>query len=141
MAIIRYVPLFLPVLGVYALCMPFHDFHQPGVAFSFVLPSTDTIQVSFNEIFLMGVTVVLFFEIVKAAAAKPGTNWIEHMISTFVFIGFLIMFLVMPGAGTSTFLIVTLMSLIDAMAGWIIALRAALRDVGLGMVGVQADHH
>jgi hypothetical protein len=136
-SLFRYVPMFVPILAIYSIFIPFGvNFNEPvKVDFlSFTLPSGAMLDVTMNELFLILVALILFFEIVKAAAVTPGSSWIEHMLSTLVFVAFLVMFLVVEPCGNATFLIITVMSLIDVLAGWTISYRAALRDFG-GMVG------
>jgi hypothetical protein len=124
----RIIPLFAPVLGVYALLMvsglDLNVFHLP----KFALISGATLSVSGNELFLMGVVFLLFFEIIKASNATQNTVFIEHILSTLTFVGFVVMFLTVPACGNATFLILTLMSLVDVLAGWTITYRTALRD-------------
>jgi hypothetical protein len=139
MQLFRYIPLFLPVLAIYSICMPFVDFNQAAALLTFTLPSDAVVSVKFSDVFLIAVALILFFEILKAAAVTPGSSWVEHMLSTLVFIAFLIMFLVVPAAGNSTFLIVMIMSLIDVLAGWTISYRAALRDFGMVGPGVPVN--
>ena len=59
------------------------------------------------------------------------------MFSSFkkVFIIFLIEFIVVKGAGTSTFFILALMSLFDVIAGFSVTITTARRDVTLDRDG------
>jgi hypothetical protein len=47
-----------------------------------------------------------------------------------VFIIMLILFLLVPGFGTTEFFLIMLMSILDFMAGAIVMVNAAKRDVG-----------
>ncbi len=72
----------------------------------------------------------LFFELVKAA--RPGSHSIvDHLLSTAVFIGALVEFLLVRAAGTSVFAILVLIALVDALGGWSISVRTARRDVSI----------
>jgi len=74
--------------------------------------------------------VFLFFEVIKAT--RPSNiSVIDHMLSTLVFIGYLITFIVVPAAGNQFFLMLLLMSLFDVMAGFTVSIVSARRDIGL----------
>lgn len=73
---------------------------------------------------------LLFFEVMKAARVGAGTI-IDHMLSTAVFIAALVAFLLVEVAGTSVFLILVVLCLIDVVAGYTISIRSARRDVNL----------
>ena len=77
---------------------------------------------------------LLFFEIIKAT--RVGSNSIvDHLLSTFVFIAFLVEFLIVPSAAHSVFFILMIIALIDVLAGFSVSIRAATRDVQLGSGG------
>ena len=71
---------------------------------------------------------VLYIELVKSTRTQSSTL-IEHAFSLLVFIGFLIEFIVIKDAATSTFFLLMLMSLLDVMAGFTITVSTAMRDV------------
>jgi len=74
---------------------------------------------------------LLFIELLKAT--RSGTiSIIDHMLSTLVFIGFLVEFIVIKQAATSTFFLLTLISLIDVIAGYSVTIQSARRDFGVG---------
>ena len=72
--------------------------------------------------------VCLFFEIMKSTRTGKSSI-IEHILSTGVFIIFLIEFILLGAAASSTFFILMVMSLIDVIAGFSVSLSAAERDV------------
>ncbi len=75
--------------------------------------------------------VLLFFEILKAT--RVGTNSIvDHLLSTFIFVAFLVEFLLVQGAATPVFFLLMMMTMIDVLAGFSVSIRAATRDVALG---------
>ena len=75
--------------------------------------------------------VLLFFEILKAT--RVGVNSIvDHLLSTFIFVAFLVEFLLVEGAATAVFFLLMLMALIDVLAGFSVSIRTATRDVSLG---------
>jgi len=52
------------------------------------------------------------------------------MLSALVFVGFLVVFIIKPGAATEAFFVVMLMSLIDVIAGFSITITSARKDFG-----------
>ena len=69
----------------------------------------------------------LYVELFKATRTT-NISVIDHMLSLLVFIAFLVLFLVLPEAGTSTFLILAFISLTDVVAGFTITITSARRD-------------
>jgi hypothetical protein len=56
---------------------------------------------------------------------------IDHLLSTFVFVAFLVEFLLVKGAAHSVFFTLMIITLIDVLAGFSVSIRAAGRDVNL----------
>ena len=75
--------------------------------------------------------ILLFLEILKATRIGK-LSIVDHLLSTVVLMIFLVEFLLVPEAATSTFFILMLMALIDVMAGFSVSIRSATRDVTLG---------
>jgi hypothetical protein len=126
---IDYVPLFLIVLILYNI------FAFIGVDLEFTanplfqmpLPSGAQWTPTWSGVFILIGVVTLFFEILKSTKTGSSTL-VEHSFSMIVFIVMLIEFLLVKQAGTSTFLILTLMSLLDVVAGFTISIVTARRD-------------
>ncbi|MEN0087785.1 MAG: hypothetical protein AAF737_05040 [Pseudomonadota bacterium] len=74
---------------------------------------------------------LLFVEIVKATAIGSASI-LDHALSTFVFIAFLVEFLLVPSAANTIFFTLTLISLIDVIAGFAVSIKGATRDVSFG---------
>lgn len=72
--------------------------------------------------------VMLYVEILKSIRSSMQTV-IKHVLSTFVFIIFLIEFIVVKSLGTSTFLILTMMALLDLIQGFTVTISASRRDI------------
>ena len=82
---------------------------------------------------------LLFFEIIKAT--RVGANTIvDHLLSTFVFIAFLVEFLLVPGAAHSVFFILMMIALVDVLAGFTVSIRSATRDVNVGHGGNYGEY-
>jgi len=129
---ISYVPLLAIVLVLYFIMVSTGvDFNTPTPLFDLPLPSGAKWNLTSGDIIIMLGIITLYIEIIKSVRTDTGTI-IEHVLSVLVFIGFLILFLLLPEAGTSTFLVVTLMSLLDVIAGFTITIASAQRDFNMG---------
>ena len=71
----------------------------------------------------------LFLEIIKATQTNH-ISIINHGLSMLVFVVALIEFIVLPGFATSTFFFITMMALVDVMAGFTVSIVTARRDIG-----------
>jgi len=94
-----------------------------------ISPERDFI-VRVRELFLIAGSFALFVEISKAATAK-NFGATETLLSFLVAIVFVVMFFMVSWAQNATFLILGMMSLIDATGGFIIELNAARRDINI----------
>ena len=72
----------------------------------------------------------LFVEMIKSTRISAVAIW-DHVAATFVFIAFLIEFLLVPAAATSTFVVLGGIALIDLLAGFAVSLRSATRDIAV----------
>ncbi len=88
-------------------------------------------KLTVSELLLIFTLIVLFIEILKATRVS-SLSLVDHSLSTLLFVVCLILFVTYQPAGTSTFFMITFMTLIDVVAGFSITLRAARRDVGFG---------
>ncbi|MEO0635479.1 MAG: hypothetical protein AAFY73_02410 [Pseudomonadota bacterium] len=75
--------------------------------------------------------ILLFIEIVKSTGVGSAAI-LDHALSTFVFIAFLVEFLLVPSAANTIFFTLTLISLIDVIAGFAVSIKGATRDVSFG---------
>jgi len=74
---------------------------------------------------------LLFFEIMKATRIGADSI-IDHLLSTFVFIAFLVEFLLVQSAAHAVFFILMVVTFVDVIAGFSVSIRAATRDVSVG---------
>jgi len=72
--------------------------------------------------------IALFIEIVKATRTSMASV-VDHALSPLVFAAYLVEFLMVQVAGTGIFMILTLVSLLDLIAGFSVTLGAARRDL------------
>jgi hypothetical protein len=129
------VPLFVFVILLYVIMALLLD---PGALelgadplFTMQLPSGSEWKPSWSGIFIMFGVVILYFEVIKSTKTNTLAS-IEHVFSIGVFILALMLFILYKPTGTSTFLIITLMSLLDVVAGLSISIAAARRDFNMG---------
>ncbi len=87
--------------------------------------------VSLGDLLLAASLVVLFVELLKSTTSRRIAI-INHSLSMVLFIICLVEFLLLPAFATSTFFLVTLMVLLDVLAGFIVTIVAARRDVDFG---------
>jgi len=129
---ITYFPLLSLVLIAYNIAIfTGHSFTAGSDALLHVkLISGAVWDLGVHDVFLIGGLVLLFIELMKSTRAGV-TVTLEHVLSMFVFICFLVEFLVVPGAGTDTFLILGVMSLIDVMAGYAISIAVARKEMNI----------
>lgn len=72
--------------------------------------------------------ILLFFEVLKSTRTN-NTSVIDHVLSTGVFIAYLVEFLIVAGAAHPVFFLLMLMALIDVLAGFSVSIHSAGRDV------------
>lgn len=74
---------------------------------------------------------LLYWEILKSTQTSNLVTF-DHALSTIVFIAYFGLWLTQPWAGNSLFLTLTLMALLDVIAGFTITISVANRDINLG---------
>lgn len=99
--------------------------------FRFHLISGANWTVSGHDALIAASLLVLYIEIFKSTRTGMASV-LDHSLSTLVFIVFVVEFLTVAGAGTSTFFIIGLMSLIDVVSGFTVSIVAARRDFAFG---------
>lgn len=84
-----------------------------------------------SDLFLVVGLSLLFVEIITSTRSDKRTL-INHVLSMGVFIVALLAFVTSAPFTTSTFFLLMFMTLIDVVAGYIITIRVARRDIGFG---------
>jgi hypothetical protein len=108
-------------------------FLTPGLAWTANVATIHLISgqdwtVTPEDIIVAFAVVLLGIEVIKAA--RTGVRGLmDHVLSMVLFIAMLVEFLLVARAGTSTFFILMVISLVDVMAGFIIQARTAQRDI------------
>lgn len=122
-------PLMLVPLAVYNLLAvtstvnPIED-----VVFQMDMASDARFSLNLGEALIVLSLLLLFAEIMKATRISSASI-VDHLLSTFVFIIFLVEFLLVGYAATSTFFILMVITLIDVVAGYSVSIRNASRDL------------
>ena len=86
--------------------------------------------VNLGDLFLGGALVVMFIELLKSTNSR-NVAIVNHSLSMILFVACLIEFLLVKGFATSVFFLMTLMVLLDVLAGFIVTIVAARRDIDL----------
>ncbi len=96
----------------------------------FAIPMTSGVvwPVSLSDLILAGALVVLFVEMLKSTSSQKVAI-VSHSLSMVLFVICLVEFLMAPAFGTSTFFLLMLMVLLDVLAGFIVTIASARRDV------------
>jgi hypothetical protein len=124
-------PLLIVPFAVYNMIV----FLLPGLSltdplFSVHMLSGADMNFSISDLLLVFAILLLFVEVMKST--RVGTRSIvDHMLSLLLFIAMMAEFIITPKAATSTFLILTVLCLVDVIAGFSITIRAAQRDVSV----------
>ena len=121
----------MPVIGgMLGGTAPVSDYWAEEL-FSISMMSGGTWRMDVGDGLLVLGLVFLFIEVLKATRTSR-VSVIDHVLSTVVFILYLVEFLLVPAAAHPVFFLLGLMALIDLMAGFSVTIRSAGRDVSLG---------
>jgi len=101
-----------------------------GQLFSVPMASHGQWTVTLSDLFLAGSLVVLFVELLKSTTSRQAAI-INHSLSMVLFIVCLVEFLLLPAFATSTFFLLTLMVLLDVLAGFIVTIVASRREIDI----------
>jgi hypothetical protein len=91
--------------------------------------SGDAWGVSFADVF-MGLSLLLLFVEVVKATRTDAMSIINHGLSMLLCVVCIIQFVTMQGFSNSVFFLLTLMTILDVVAGFTITIVAAKRDFG-----------
>jgi hypothetical protein len=91
------------------------------------LPSGVTWSFDMGDLIVIAALLLLFIEILAATSIRRSSI-VNHGLSTLVFVVCVVEFLLVPGCGTTAFLLITLMALLDLVAGFSISILTARRD-------------
>ncbi len=128
MNFINAIPLFAVILVIYNLVIFSGDRTiLDAELMNIKLISGGVWQITSKDILLSIGLITLYVEILKATRSNL-VSIVNHSLSILVFVLFLVEFVVIAEAGNSTFFLLGLMSLMDAIAGFAITIVASRRD-------------
>ncbi len=100
--------------------------------FGIPIISGDELAFATGDLFILLAIILLFIEVLKST--QTGTiSLMNHGFSTAVMVISIILLLVAKGFGNTTFLFLTLMTVFDVVAGFVITTISARRDIGFGI--------
>lgn len=124
------LPLLVFVVGLYHIVVFTSAGSLTAVIFELPLLSGALFAFSIADLLVALGLALLYVEIFKAT--RTGSlSVVDHLLSMLLFVLCLVEFIVLPGFGNSVFLMLTLMTFIDVIAGFTVTISAARRDIGL----------
>ncbi|MCB1381361.1 MAG: hypothetical protein KDJ73_00170 [Notoacmeibacter sp.] len=99
-----------------------------GIVFAMTMMSGGQFALTTGGLVVLSALVLLFFEIMKSTRTS-NASVVDHLLSTFVFVAYLVEFLLVRGAATQIFFTLMIIALIDVLAGFSVSIRSAGRDV------------
>lgn len=103
-----------------------------GTLASFEMMSGATWTMNLGDLLIVIALALLFIEVLKATRTGAWSV-IDHLLSMFVFVAFLVEFLLVRDAATQVFFTLMAIAFIDVVAGFSVAIRSAGRDVSIGL--------
>ncbi len=132
MKIIKHVPLLAVLLIAYnILALVSGDQTEKTlntVLFQIPLISGALFKIDVNTLMIIIGLHILYVEILKSIKTSLQTV-IKHVGSTLVFMIFVIEFIVVKHLGTPSFMILTMMAMLDLIQGFTVSISSARRDV------------
>ena len=132
------------LIGFPLLVLPFTIYHMivfltPGVNWTDQVATVRMMSgqdwvLTAKDILLAFAILLLTVEILKSTRIGIRTI-IDHILSMVLFIAMLVEFLLVKQAGTSTFFLLMIVSLVDVMGGFIVTIRTAQRDLTIERIG------
>src|SRR6201987_1677438 len=125
-------------LGFPLLMIPFAIYNMiafltPGVSWTSPITTVHMMSgqdwvLTWEDILLAFAIFLLWIELIKATRA--GTRSImDHVLAMALFIGMLVEFLLVQRAATSTFFLLMAIALVDVLAGFIVGMPSATRQI------------
>jgi len=99
--------------------------------FSLALPSHGIWSVSGGDVLVVFGLAVLFVELLRSTGSGRYAI-INHSLSLLLFLACAGLFVLVPAFATTSFFLITLMAFLDVLAGTIVSIVSARRDVAVG---------
>ena len=129
--------LFIPVV-IYAIIIGFGVLGSGGIAaaelalgdplFSIPMVSGTAWNVGTGDLILFLSLILLFFELLKSTSSQKVAI-VNHALSLILFVFCLVAFLLFKGFATSTFFLILTMVMLDVLAGFIVTIISARKDL------------
>ena len=129
MNIVKAIPTFAYLLALYNI-LAFSSALDHAL-FNLELISGARVTVDVHHLMIFVGVLALYIEIFKSTLSSI-MSIIDHALSLIVFIVFLIELLVVKAVGTSSFMILTFMSMFDVVGGFTVTISASRRDIAIG---------
>ena len=122
-------PLLLIIFAIYNIIA----FLMPGVSWAAPLTHVHMVSgaewtMSAGEILIAFAVLLLFGEMLKSTRIAMRTV-LDHALSLLLFLAMLVEFLLVGQASTGTFFLLLVISFVDVIGGFAVALRSAQRDL------------
>ncbi len=138
------------LVGFPLLLIPFAIYNMiafltPGVAWSSEIMRLQMVSgvdwsLTMSDVLVGFAILLLFVEVLKSTRLSSRTI-LDHLLSTVLFIGMLIEFLLVKQAASGTFFLLLVASFVDVVGGFTVSIRTAQRDVNIdGYDRYQAGH-
>ena len=125
-------------LGFPLLLIPFAIYNMivfltPGVSWTSPVTTVHMMSgqdwvLTWEDILLAFAIFLLWVELIKSALIG-ARGAVDHILAVALFVAMLIEFLLVPKAATSTFFLLMAIALVDALAGFVVGMRTAGRQI------------
>ncbi len=102
-----------------------------GVIFDMTMVSGQVWEFTWRDLMVVFGIICLFGEVLKSTNTSSRAI-VNHILSTLVFIAYLIEFIIVGFAAQSVFFVLMILALFDVLAGLTISIKAARRDLSVG---------
>jgi hypothetical protein len=126
------------VLGFPLLIIPFAIYNMiafltPGVSWTAPVSTVHMMSgqdwvLTWEDLLIAFSILLLAVEIIKSTRIGMRTI-IDHMLAMLLFIAMLVEFLLVERAGTSTFFLLTMITVVDVLVGFTVSVRSSQRQV------------
>jgi hypothetical protein len=99
--------------------------------FSIPMASGTSWNVGPGDLILLLSLILLFFELLKSTSSQKVAI-VNHALSMILFVICLVEFLLIKGFATSTFFLIVTMVMLDVLAGFIVTIISARKDLDFG---------
>lgn len=101
------------------------------VLFTIPMASGAAWNVGVGDMILFLSLILLFFELLKSTSSQKVAI-VNHALSMILFVICLVEFLLIKGFATSTFFLIVTMVMLDVLAGFIVTIISARKDLDFG---------